>query len=238
MATAATHSDDRASDQVASARATWSESTLREASVDVERSGHHTRTDNPSGIGSDRAVVPAATVNPPSADAAALSGCPSRSVAVSNETVRARSCDAPAVRAARYAPATRAAPEKPSPRPGGMGLRQCSGMSGSPPAATNATTAGCVGSAASHPSGCSSTARPKGRSSASPRQSKPGPRFADDAGAVTITTPRSPDKLSPKRRNCVSSRRPATTAHAISVTRAETAGRFRGLSRRRRCPRP
>ena len=66
---------------------------------------------------------PADTTNPPSIDAPALSGWRSRSHAMARASARAVASSTPASSRPARAPATRAAPENPRPRPGGIGLR-------------------------------------------------------------------------------------------------------------------
>ena len=134
-----------------------------------------------------------ASVSPPFSAAATLSGWPSSSVA------------SPADRAPR------SRPDRPRRQPGGDGggarpqaarERHRVGIvdvspTGSPPAAGNAARTGCPGrwtprrrprpeAITSTPAAPRSTTTSLRSSSASARQSNPGPRLADEAGAVTV----------------------------------------------------
>ena len=185
-ASAATSSELRPTLNTASSNGTVEGRAARAWFVEVDEDGHHTTTLRSSGVEIRTARPPAAVVMPPSIDAAALSGCPSSSQAMPSAMGFASASGRPACSSPMSAPATRADPEKPRPRPGGIGLFHHSGPL--PPARANATDAGWVGSASSAlPPG--EFDRRNGRSSARPSASKPGPRLADDAGTLTRIRP-------------------------------------------------
>ena len=159
-----------------------------------------------AGRGADRAGATdpsgSAIVNPPNTAGAALSGCPSIRAACANTA--AGSCQLTEERgAASTAPATAAAEDDPRPRSSGIRLsavqRERRAAPGRPRRATDAIDAahqvGAVGGqlvgALALPrdtpgSASVSTVTSLQRSSASPKQSNPGPRFAEVAGTRTV----------------------------------------------------
>ena len=92
-------------------------------------------------------------------------------------------------------PAMRTAPLNPRPRPTGMG--EHTHRSPSPPARRKATPAGWNWSIRCAPAGTSPSITPASacNDNAMPSVSKPGPRFADDAGTRTITIGQTADRL-------------------------------------------
>lgn len=163
----------------ASPNGTVSGRTVRARRVDVELAGHQTTTSIDVAIGTRIVRPPAETQHPPYADGAALSGW----VSMAEPTRKAASTSPLAAKA----PATTAAPLKPRPRPGGIGLLHHNGPS--PPHRAKAIDAGCPCSARRNPApgSRSPTINSNGMSNASPSASNPGPRLADEAGAMTCT---------------------------------------------------
>src|SRR4029077_2102049 len=136
-----------------------------------------------------------ATVTPPRSAAATLSGCPSSTAASGSGSASRPHQARPAA-----TPAAIVAALEPSPRASGMRFRIANASpAGSAPAAANARTNRLDSSAgrpsAPSPSTATATPSPPGAdtttsfrsSSATARQSNPGPRLADDAGAVTVS---------------------------------------------------
>ena len=146
---------------------------------------------------------------PPSTLAAALSGCPSKdaaswiSVSSSSAPVGRSGVGSPASPEAATTPATAAAAEDPRPRECGMTLWQvifrprtvapasrrpartarttrCRSSSGTSPSPSPWTMT-------SRPESVASTSTTSVKSTARPRVSNPGPRFAEEAGTVTLT---------------------------------------------------
>ena len=176
----------------ASSRLIVGDSFVRDSFVEVVFSGTHTTMSATVAIGTRIARSAAATVRPPSAEAAALSGWPSSSAATRNAESRA-SKEFAATTPSRWAmassaPPTRAAPLKPSPRP--IGIRSCDQIAPVPPAAAKATLAGCRSSHVRALFGVFASASPASNriDSARPRVSKPAPRFAVLAGTETRVT--------------------------------------------------
>src|SRR5579875_15266 len=175
----------------ASSRRTWSARTLRAAAVSSSLSGTRATNTRPGSRASRLQTAPppivVATTSPPKAEAAAFSGWPS------TFTPHEKGSPAPAAAAA----ATASAADEPSPRPTGM-AESTSIRSRSVPATSQATRAArCSRSRGrSEPSPLATTSRRSAGSTdtstcsptATARTSKPGPRFADDAGTRTLVT--------------------------------------------------
>ena len=178
-ASAAISSAVRPTLKTASSKATCSGRTRRALAVAVSRSGTQITIASSRASGTRTARPPATATTPPYTEAATLSACPSSTAAFRNISARASRSGRPCCTHAAYRPPTRAAPEKPRPRPPGKRARTVSGPT--PSAWRKARTAGCVSGAGSAPSQETSRWRPSATATASNAE----PRFADDAGTRT-----------------------------------------------------
>src|SRR6185437_5001409 len=195
---AATRSAARPAVCTASAWSTWAGSAARARVVSSSSAAiTHTKSTGQERSRSARAPSAAvqATVTPPSSAAATLSGWPSSAAASGSG-----SASRPAQACPAATPAAIVAALEPSPRASGMRFRIANeSPAGSAPAAAKARTnrlAPAVATpSAPSPSTRTSPASPPATdtttslrsSSATARQSNPGPRLADEAGAVTLS---------------------------------------------------
>jgi hypothetical protein len=212
---AATSSAARPTLNTASSRATVRGSRARACSVDTRTSGTHSTTPgSPCGTSRCQNTPPRVsrtdTVRPPSQQATALSGWPSRSTL--SCTCEAKSRGSPKSRLAAAIPATRAAALLPNPRSKGIRLVHRKAKA-TPPAPARLAKA-CAAWYTALPSSHGSTPSPSPRTStrgssdrvastsfrkprARARQSNPGPRLAEVAGTVTRTRMDPPDNEKP-----------------------------------------
>src|SRR5579862_311307 len=181
--------------KVASARATCWGSTWRAFDVASERSGTTATNSSPPSSGRRTArTAPrtrVAATSPPTTEAVAFSGCPSTRAATPSGSLDPAAAAAAAARAA----------DEPSPRATGISERTVMARRSCPATSMATRAARWLASASSSaPSPSARTIRRRAgstststyRSRARARTSKPGPRFAADAGARARTLLRVP----------------------------------------------